>query len=165
MLEDADGSLLVIDTGGWFRIGCPTSQIAKPEVGGAIYRIRRTGAQRVADPRGLTMDWDRISDTEMADLLGDPRPAVAERTIELLAQRGDAAMGSLATALFESTDYRARQNAVWALARNGTDNARMLLRQALADDDAPVRQAAAHARLRSARRGELAATGRTDAEG
>ncbi|HEY2840907.1 MAG TPA: PVC-type heme-binding CxxCH protein, partial [Pirellulales bacterium] len=32
VFEDADGSLLVIDTGGWFIIGCPTSQIAKPQV-------------------------------------------------------------------------------------------------------------------------------------
>jgi putative membrane-bound dehydrogenase-like protein len=41
VLEAPDGSILVIDTGGWFRIGCPTSQIAKPEIPGAIYRIRR----------------------------------------------------------------------------------------------------------------------------
>lgn len=46
VLEDADGSLLVIDTGGWFRIGCPQSQIAKPEITGAIYRIRRIGAHQ-----------------------------------------------------------------------------------------------------------------------
>ncbi|HEX3724979.1 MAG TPA: HEAT repeat domain-containing protein, partial [Pirellulales bacterium] len=89
--------------------------------------------------------WSRISDTEMADILGDPRPAVAERAVEVLALRGDAAMGSLATALFENTDFRARQNGVWALARNGSDSARQLLRQALDDDEAPVRQAAAHA--------------------
>ncbi|MGD9724662.1 MAG: PVC-type heme-binding CxxCH protein [Pirellulales bacterium] len=145
VLEDADGSLLVVDTGGWFRIGCPTSQIAKPEIGGAIYRIRRTAAAQVHDPRGLKMDWDRISDTEMADQLSDPRPAVVERTVNLLAERGDAAMGSLATALFEITDPRARQSAVWALARNGSDNARMLLRQVLSDDDAVVRLAAVHA--------------------
>ena len=145
VLEDADGSLLVIDTGGWFRIGCPTSQIAKPEVGGAIYRIRRQASKAVPDPRGLRIDWARTSDTEMADLMADPRPAVAERAIEWLVTRGDAAMGSLATAMFESTDYRGRENAVWALARIGTENARLLLRQALADDDAPVRQAAVHA--------------------
>jgi len=145
VLADADGSLLVVDTGGWFRIGCPTSQIAKPEIGGAIYRIRRTNSTPVVDPRGLKIDWERTSDTEMADLLGDPRPAVAERAIEILAERGDAAMGSLATALFELTDYRARQNAVWALARNGSDNAKMLLRQVLSDDEATVRQAAAYA--------------------
>ncbi|MEM7014099.1 MAG: PVC-type heme-binding CxxCH protein, partial [Verrucomicrobiota bacterium] len=43
VMEDADGTLLVIDTGGWFRIGCPTSQVAKPEIPGAIYRIRKSG--------------------------------------------------------------------------------------------------------------------------
>ncbi|MBA4017908.1 MAG: hypothetical protein C0483_12090 [Pirellula sp.] len=41
VIEDADGSLLVVDTGGWFRIGCPNSQIAKPDILGGIYRIRR----------------------------------------------------------------------------------------------------------------------------
>ncbi|HEX3727511.1 MAG TPA: PVC-type heme-binding CxxCH protein, partial [Pirellulales bacterium] len=58
VLEDADGSLLVIDTGGWFRIGCPTSQTAKPQIGGAIYRIRRA-VTPPADPRGMDMDWSR----------------------------------------------------------------------------------------------------------
>jgi putative membrane-bound dehydrogenase-like protein len=42
VLEDRDGSLLVVDTGGWFRIGCPSSVMAKPDVAGAIYRIART---------------------------------------------------------------------------------------------------------------------------
>lgn len=41
VLEAPDGSILIVDTGGWFRIGCPTSQIAKPEIPGAIYRIHR----------------------------------------------------------------------------------------------------------------------------
>jgi putative membrane-bound dehydrogenase-like protein len=145
VLVDADGSLLVIDTGGWFRIGCPTSQIAKPEIGGAIYRVRRRDAKPIVDPRGLSILWSQQSDIQMADLLGDERPAVAERAIEMLAERGDAAIGSLATALFENTEIRARQNAVWALARGNTDTSRRLLRQALEDDEAPVRQAAAHA--------------------
>jgi putative membrane-bound dehydrogenase-like protein len=42
VLEDpTDGSLLIVDTGGWFRIGCPTSTIAKPDIKGGIYRLRR----------------------------------------------------------------------------------------------------------------------------
>src|SRR5262249_50974683 len=45
VLQDADGSLLVVNTGGWFRIGCPTSQVAKPEIKGALYRVRRAGAE------------------------------------------------------------------------------------------------------------------------
>lgn len=44
VLEDADGSLLVLDTGGWYRICCPSSQLAKPDVLGAVYRIRKIGA-------------------------------------------------------------------------------------------------------------------------
>jgi hypothetical protein len=50
VLEDSDGSLLVVDTGGWFRIGCPASQVAKPQIGGAIYRIQKDGSPRVQDP-------------------------------------------------------------------------------------------------------------------
>ena len=34
VLEDADGSLLVVNTGGWFRIGCPTSQVEQARSAG-----------------------------------------------------------------------------------------------------------------------------------
>ena len=44
VLMDADGSLLVIDTGGWYKLCCPTSQLWKPDVLGGIYRVRRTDA-------------------------------------------------------------------------------------------------------------------------
>lgn len=145
VLEDADGSLLVIDTGGWFPMGGPPSQADKSAATGAIYRIRRTETTPMADPRGLRIEWASASDNELADYLGDERPTVVEQAVELLAQRGDPAMGALATAMFESSNVRARESAVWALARNGSENARRLLQQALADDDAPVRQAAAHA--------------------
>jgi putative membrane-bound dehydrogenase-like protein len=145
VLQDADGSLLVIDTGGWFRIGCPASQVAKPEIGGAIYRIRRQGSKAPADPWGAAIAWNSLSQTELADLTEDPRPSVAERAIEMFAIGGEGGVSSLANPLFESTDYRARQNAVWALARNGSETARKLLRFALTDDDGRVRQAATHA--------------------
>jgi len=46
VLEDADGSLLVLDTGAWYKLCCPTSQLAAPEVLGAIYRVRRTVRRR-----------------------------------------------------------------------------------------------------------------------
>jgi putative heme-binding domain-containing protein len=49
VLEDADGTLLIIDTGGWYKLCCPTSQLAKPDVLGAIYRVRRTGFRHSAD--------------------------------------------------------------------------------------------------------------------
>ena len=40
MEDPRDGSLLVVDTGGWFRIGCPSSLMAKPDIAGAIYRVK-----------------------------------------------------------------------------------------------------------------------------
>lgn len=45
VLQAPDGSVLVVDTGGWYKMCCPTSQIARPEVPGAIYRLRKTGGE------------------------------------------------------------------------------------------------------------------------
>lgn len=42
-----DGSLILVDTGGWFRNGCPTSQIEKPNILGGIYRISRKEQARL----------------------------------------------------------------------------------------------------------------------
>lgn len=39
IVQAPDGSIIVVDTGGWFRNGCPQSQIAKPQIMGGIYRI------------------------------------------------------------------------------------------------------------------------------
>ena len=60
MIEDADGSLLVVDTGGWYKLCCPTSQLVKPDVLGAIYRVKRKGAKPADDPRGRKIDWDEV---------------------------------------------------------------------------------------------------------
>jgi len=49
VLEDADGSLLVVDTGGWYKLCCPSSQLAKADVLGGIYRVRRKGAPRMVE--------------------------------------------------------------------------------------------------------------------
>lgn len=48
VLEDADGSLIIVDTGGWYKLCCPSSQLAKADVLGGIYRVRKTGAPKLA---------------------------------------------------------------------------------------------------------------------
>ena len=48
VLEDADGSLLIVDTGGWYKLCCPSSQLAKADVLGGIYRVRRKGVSLLA---------------------------------------------------------------------------------------------------------------------
>jgi putative membrane-bound dehydrogenase-like protein len=135
VLEDADGSLLVIDTGGWFRIGCPTSRVDKPQVRGGIYRVRRKNAPKVQDPRGLNLPLD----TSLAAMLDDDRFAVRDRAIDEGARRGAAYVQEA----LKSPSARARRNAVWALARIDGPEARAASRPSLADPDPGVRMAAA----------------------
>ncbi len=143
VLEDADGSLLVIDTGGWFRIGCPTSQIAKPDIKGAIYRVRRQGARSIADPRGLAIPWEKQTGRELVALLDDPRFMVRDRAVQQLAHHPEA-VGDLQRAVASAPSVRTRRNAVWAATRLDTPAARAVARAALADRDVSVRIAAAH---------------------
>src|SRR5262245_53654355 len=145
VLEDADGSLLVIDTGGWFRIGCPTSQIAKPEVKGAIYRIRKKDAKPVKDPRGLEIPWEKL-DLELSFSLlfwGKDRFAVETRAVQEYAKRGQAGVKFLREGLSALTDDET-VSAIWALTRVDLPDARMLVRTLLSHRSATVRLAALH---------------------
>jgi putative membrane-bound dehydrogenase-like protein len=144
VLEDADGSLVVIDTGGWYKLCCPTSQLYKPDVLGAIYRVRRKGAPRIADPRGLKLAWSKMPAAELAGLLDDSRPAVRKRAMQVLAEKGADAMPVLTEALGSTRPIEARRNAVWTATRIGQPSARTAVRQALTDGDETVRQVAIH---------------------
>ncbi|MEZ0276437.1 MAG: hypothetical protein ACAH88_16120, partial [Roseimicrobium sp.] len=70
VIEDKRGNFLVIDTGGWFRIGCPSSLMAKPEAKGAVYRVRKKvpdGALAAdIDPSKFWRPWRNISGPEEA---------------------------------------------------------------------------------------------------
>ncbi len=160
VLEDADGSLLVVDTGGWYKICCPTSQLQKSDVLGAIYRVRRKVAPRLEDPRGLAIKWASLSASDLAALLDDARPAVRRRAIETLGAKGNEALAAIRGVLIGSeirensgaptgaghgiltNSATARRYAVWTLARIDQPEARALVRAALSDQDDDVRQAA-----------------------
>ncbi len=142
ILEDADGSLLIMDTGGWYKLCCPTSHLAKPDVLGAVYRVRRKAAQIPVDPRGVMFDYARLSVAELAKLLADIRPVVQERVIKELARRGNDSIPILAGVILNDRSEQCRRNAVWALTRIDQGTARAAIRPALADRDVEVRQAA-----------------------
>ena len=116
VLEDADGSLLVIDTGGWFYRGCPTSQFAKPDVLGGIYRIRRDGMTTMVDPRGKRIQWENQTPAALMKRLNDTRHEVRAAAINEAVRRGNVIIPTLKTYLTRG-DIRVRQNAVWALVR------------------------------------------------
>jgi putative membrane-bound dehydrogenase-like protein len=144
VLEDADGSLLIVDTGGWYKLCCPTSQLHKPDVLGAIYRVRRVGATRISDPRGRKLEWSKLSARDLAGLLDDDRPAVRRRAIAALAGKGVDALPVLNDVIRSGRSSEARRNAVWTATRIEHANARDVVRLALADHDESVRQVAGH---------------------
>ncbi|MGB1925239.1 MAG: HEAT repeat domain-containing protein, partial [Rubripirellula sp.] len=136
VIEDADGSLLIADTGSWYMICCPTSKIAKPNVLGSIYRIKKKDAPvqddpAQDDPRGLKLDWS----TPQVGWLNDKRPAVVKRAID---QLGTA---SQIDALLKSDSQVPK---VWAIHRIDEPEARRAIRDFLLSESKPVQIAAIH---------------------
>ncbi|GAB2555231.1 hypothetical protein GCM10027190_01830 [Spirosoma areae] len=145
VLEDADGSLLVVETGGWFIQGCPLSQVSKANLEGSIYRVRRKDAPAIADPCGNRINWPTLSHAKASALLADARPTVCDRATERLVDAGETAVAPLTSLLRQSKNVNARTKAVFALYRIGTAPALAGVRNALADADVQVRVAAARA--------------------
>lgn len=156
VLMDADGSLLVVDTGGWYKLCCPTSQLWKPDVLGGIYRVRRNDAPKVEDPRGLKIDWAKQTVPQLWDLLGDSRPFVRLRAARAFAKQGDLAeladflakrdasdilAGNVADGCDQLTADLAR---TWALIRLENAASQTLVRSLLNHADPRIRQAALH---------------------
>ncbi len=120
VIQDPAGGLLVVNTGGWFRIGCPTSQLAKPEVLGGIYRVRRADAVKVTDPFGNDSGIDKLPLAKVADLLEDARPDVRERATRRLVAMKFTALGALSDVVNgKRRDWSptARAQAQWAICR------------------------------------------------
>jgi putative heme-binding domain-containing protein len=109
---------------------------------GGIYRIRKKGAAKPDDPRGLKLNWAALLPDALVKLLADARPDVQQRAIHLLGQRGAAAVAAIEVAALKAPSAAARRNAVWALARIDGPAARAAVRAALADADASVVQTA-----------------------
>ncbi|MBA3699270.1 MAG: dehydrogenase [Planctomycetes bacterium] len=144
VIEDADGSLLIADTGAWYKICCPTSQLAKPDVLGAIYRVRSTSAVVPNDPRGLALDWSTGDPHILGQRLADVRPAVRQRAQQVLARQGARAVPALSALLDQAPTAATRRLALWTLARIDDVTARAAGRRGLADVDTSVREVACH---------------------
>jgi putative membrane-bound dehydrogenase-like protein len=145
VIEDADGSLLVTDTGGWYKLCCPTSQLQKPEVLGAIYRIRKQGMAVVHDPRGTKHEWNSMSANELVELLEDVRPFVRKRAVQVLADLQASLIkekGAFRVVPWSRLSAQARLHLVWAFARVEKVGPHMVQAFFMDDKDETVRQAA-----------------------
>ena len=145
VLEDADGSILVVDMGAWFNYGCPTSKIAKPEVKGTIYRVRRRDAPKINDPWGNQIAWQVLSHAELLQLLHDSRLGVQDRAIEQLVKLGATSVRPLSDAVASSkVPLEARRRALWALSRIDTPEAGQVIREELESEESSLRHIALH---------------------
>lgn len=144
VLEDPDGSVIVVDTGGWFKLCCPTSQLEKADVLGGIYRIRRRNRRPPADPRGSQIAWTEAGDGELAKLLNDERFYVRQRARRTIGLRDKFDVANLRKILNHSDDPDHRREAVWALTWRSEEAARAAVRHALSDSSDVVRHAALH---------------------
>lgn len=112
VLEAPDGSILIIDTGGWFRIGCPASQVAKAHIEGAIYRVRRSD-RRTTGP--ATSDPDGGVRSRQAQIWEARRDATDDALRRIVARLDDPAptvRQTAARALHDWPDRAGRQRAV-----------------------------------------------------
>ena len=143
VMEDADGSLLVIETGGWYRNCCPSATYYRPDVDGAIYRIRRTDAKAIDDPRGTQIQWKALTNEEVAMQLQDRRPVVRRRAMEQLLSHGASVLPLIDLILSNNaSSSEAKLEAVWGLVRMNHSRSLPLLRKAMHDTQVDVRQAA-----------------------
>ena len=148
VLEDADGSILIVDTGGWYKICCPTSQLAKPDVLGGIYRMRRSpsgaGVPPASRPATVPVAAGNNSATGQAPAGGTPArlTAAAGTAAPLADPRGlklnwPALKPADLTKLLADDRLYVRQRAIQELGKRG-EAAVPALRQVLVGHGVPT---------------------------
>jgi putative membrane-bound dehydrogenase-like protein len=149
VIEDADGSLLVVDTGGWYKLCCPSSQLVKADVLGAIYRVRKLGSHkamgvsgpvRQAGPADLSHVWAASrKDTSEArkivrEALGHNDELVRQAGIHAVSLQRDKEAVPQLIKLLAGPSLHNRRAAAEALGRMGDAAAAPALLAALADE-------------------------------
>jgi putative membrane-bound dehydrogenase-like protein len=112
VFEDADGSLLVVDTGGWYKLCCPSSQLVKADVLGGIYRVKKIGSHKSKFKP----------------------PAEALTKLYWVSLNRDSSGFDLAVAGLQFSDYQTRRLAAEALGRIGDKRAVPVILKALEDE-------------------------------
>jgi putative heme-binding domain-containing protein len=128
---------------------------------GGIYRVRRTDAAAIEDPRGLAIDWPGQSIDKLWERLADHRSAVRTRAAEEFAGRDASQVEKfllgLEATLFDALDevppaanqasdkHTTALARTWAISRLEYKTAKRLTRQLLEHPEQAVRHAALQA--------------------
>ncbi len=121
VLEAPDGSLLIVDTGGWYVEHCPTGRIRDSRAPGGIYRVRWTERRELKPEPGETFFaaiW-KLDAAKLRARLTDPDISAVCATARALAARADKTSGDALAGLLDSTSAPVRRAAAEALAACG----------------------------------------------
>jgi putative membrane-bound dehydrogenase-like protein len=134
VIEAPDGSLIVLNTGGWFRLGCPASLMAKPDVLGSILRIQSTvPAAKVSSSWQQTYRPIGTSANELNAGLANADPQVRQRTLARISEtrHQDARITTVILGLMTQTlDAPTEHALIYAAQTLGVVDRIELLRQA-----------------------------------
>ena len=139
VLEAPDGSLLIVDTGGWYMDHCPTGRIRNSHAPGGIYRVHWTKARDVKpapEEARYAAVW-KLGGEELRTRLTDADVTLVCVAARALAIREDKSAGNTLAALLDSTNAPVRRAAAEALAvcGNRSHAPRLVAALARADDD------------------------------
>ena len=135
VIEDRDGNLLMIDTGGWYDLCCPTSRVDQQAAAGGIYRIEPVDEPAGTGPNVGDVRWVDLSPEEVIELLHDARPWIRRSATRRLSQFGDEAIPACLSVLNDSDQTPERRKAaIWALCRINTPLSAKMLVEALEFD-------------------------------
>ena len=161
VLACSDGSYLVVDTGGWYQLCCPTSSLRENIAPGGIYRVYpSTSEGEVRSASGASRP-DQIFTRLSSQLSRVRNQAIAELSQSRI--HPEELLREFQLALGGGLDSRAETGFVWAMTRVNHPSARSVVRQFLNHNWVDVKVAAAHSvslwRDREARRGLIAMMG------
>ena len=126
VLEDVDGSLLIVDTGGWYDLCCPSSGNEERISKGGIYRLKDRSAQKA-----LQRTWEEVERalaTNPVSLLNHPHRRVREHAMTQLhaatkKRSGDDSRAKLMAMLNDpALPVGNRTAAFWTMARTLVDS-------------------------------------------
>jgi putative membrane-bound dehydrogenase-like protein len=129
---DPDGNLLIAD---WY------GRDDESDLTGRLWRIKYTGKDRPVVAHKLdSTEWTK--DEYVLSALGSPHHLVRAKALDLLVARGPAAVAKLAENAANAKDPLGAANALWALVRIGTPEAKAALASGAKHADAHVRRLA-----------------------
>lgn len=144
VLHDIDGSLLVVDTGGWYRLCCPTSHLDQSAASGGIYRLEREGDSSLRSAMAKEkIVWEKLGISEVINRVEDSRIGISKQAVAELERRGVEALGPIAqTIADQGRSIELRQELLWLLARSEQDQTLDLVARMLLLPETRIRQTA-----------------------